>query len=110
MLNFKLRIVVTLFTLIMVCSGTRALGAEAESSHLSHHDLQRAIVEGLASGRDVTAQLEAFKQQPVPRTRRASRRSSTVAGHVKTQLRLLQQALHHASQGTVSVAALTALE
>ena len=71
---------------------------------------QRAIVEGLASGRDVTAHLEVFKRQPAPRTRRVSRPSSTVAGNLKDQLHLLQQALQRASQGTVSVASLTALE
>ncbi|MDH3601782.1 MAG: transglutaminase-like domain-containing protein, partial [Candidatus Tectomicrobia bacterium] len=110
MLILKLRSVVTLCFLLIALIGTRALGAEAETPPPSHRDLQRAIVEGLASGRDVTAELEAFQQQAAPRTHRVSRRSSAVAGNVKDQLRLLQQALHHAPQGTVSVAALTALE
>jgi hypothetical protein len=110
MLNLKLRSVVPLFTLLIVLSGARALGTEAESPRLSRDDLQRAIVEGLASGRDVTEQLEAFQQQPAPRTRRVSRGSSTIAGNIQAQLDLLRQRLNHASQGAVSAAALTALE
>ena len=104
------RLVVLLLLWLGALGVTSTPVAQTPPDSQGQQTLQHAIIEGLATGRDVSDLLQTLRHQPVPLARPPLPQRLTAAADLQAQLLAFRQVLEQTTQSSVSASALTSLE
>ena len=104
------RLVVLLLLWLGALGVTSTPVAQTPPDSQGQQTLQHAIIEGLATGRDVSDLLQTLRHQPAPLARPPLPQRLTAAANLQAELLAFRQVLEQTTQSSVSASALTSLE